>query len=98
MIDADHLLLNAVVEMDDTGVVQHIFELSGCASEPANTLFFNGLLTTFVPKEKCVVGQLVGTLAEPLTVGYNGNLLVWHDLTPTNFQITENTTTKIIDN
>ena len=96
MIDAEHLLLNAVVELDDAGVVQHIFELSGCASEPANTLFFNGLLTTFVPKEKCVVGQLVGELAEPLKVGYNGHLLVWHDLTPTNFQINESTKTEEI--
>lgn len=56
LISANRLLLNAVVEIDDNDTVRQVFELDGCASEPANTLFFNGLITTFVPKERRTIG------------------------------------------
>ncbi len=92
LINADRLLLNAVVEIDDNDTVQQVFELSHCASEPANTLFFNGLITTFVPKERRIVGQFIAALAtDELVAGYCGKLLLWQGMASATFQITQHT-------
>lgn len=92
LISADRLLLNAVVEIDDNDTVQQVFELDNCTSEPANTLFFNGLITTFVPKERRTIGQTIGTLvADELVAGYCGKLLLWQGLSSATFQITQHT-------
>ncbi len=92
LINAKRLLLNAVVEMDDSDTIQQVFELDGCTSEPANTLFFNGLLTTFVPEERRIVGQAIGTLAtDELQTGYRGKLLLWQGTSIATLQITQDT-------
>lgn len=96
LTSAGQILPNAVVETDDNGTVQRIFELAECTSEPSNTLFYNGLLTTFVPKNRRIVGQSVAQLVtDNLTAGYNGRLLLWQGTTGTTLQIKPDT--KIIE-
>lgn len=97
LINPETLLLNAVVELDDAGVVRRIFELSECNVEPSHTRFFNGLITTFVPKETRKVGVPVPKLAvDSLAVGYNGNLLLWQNLSAASLKIAlESTITEL---
>ncbi len=94
LLDAETLLLNAVVELDDNGVVRNIFELSKCYSEPAGTRFYNGLITTFVPKEQRIVGRSVRDLVEnALAVGYSEKIMLWQHLSLSSFKITNETET-----
>ena len=86
-----NLLLNAVIEVDE-GVVRNIFELGNCQVEPAGTQFFNGLITTFVPKENRIVGRPVPELvAESLAIGYSGKIILWQHLSLSSFKITADT-------
>lgn len=91
LLDTETLLLNAVIEVDE-GVVRNIFELGNCQVEPAGTQFFNGLITTFVPKENRIVGRPVPELvAESLAIGYSGKIILWQHLSLSSFKITADT-------
>ncbi|MGN0187332.1 MAG: hypothetical protein ACI392_06260 [Paludibacteraceae bacterium] len=91
LLDAETLLLNAVVEVDD-GTVRNIFELGHCQVEPAGTQFFNGLITTFVPKENRILGKPVPELVtDALAIGYSGKLVLWQHLSLSSFKITADT-------
>lgn len=92
LVSAERLLLNAVVELDDNDTVRQVFELANYTSEPASTLFYNGLITTFVPKEKRIAGQSIKDLAtDELVAGYHGKLLLWQGMASATFQITQGT-------
>ncbi|HRS67143.1 MAG TPA: hypothetical protein P5564_00795 [Paludibacteraceae bacterium] len=92
MIDEHTLLLNTVVEYDDNGVVTAIFPLSEQLSEPASTCFFNGLITTEVSLERCVMGTFIpDLLTERLSVGYKGRLLLWQNINFVTLKVTSDT-------
>ncbi len=92
MIDAQTLWLNAVVECDDSGVVTAVFPLSEQLSEPASTRFVNGLITTEVPLDKCVVDVFIpDLLTKTLTAGYEGQLILWQNINLTTLKVTSDT-------
>ena len=92
MIDAQTLWLNAVVECDDSGLVTAVFPLSEQLSEPASTRFVNGLITTEVTLDKCVVDALIPELlTQPLVPGYKGQLILWQNINLTTLKVTTDT-------
>ncbi len=92
MIDAQTLWLNAVVECNDSGVVTAVFPLSEQLSEPAFTRFVNGLITTEVPLDRCVVGAFISDLlTQSLQAGYQGQLILWENINLTTLKVTSET-------
>ena len=92
MIDPQTLCLNTVIECDDMGVVTSVFPLANQISEPAQTSFFNGLITTEVSMNNLVIGTFIpNLLTHSLLVGYQGKLILWQNINLTTLKITSDT-------
>ncbi|MDD3405120.1 MAG: hypothetical protein PHH23_02495 [Paludibacteraceae bacterium] len=81
LVDKDTLINNGVVVRDDSKVIEATFSLDDCVVETANTVFLNGLITTYILERNRIVGESVRTLiTENLCAGYSGRLLLWKSI------------------
>lgn len=93
--DHSHILNNMYVERKKNKEIVRIASITEGNHEAAHTAFYNGLITTFVEKDKRKVGCCVLDLVEqPLEIGYTGKLLLWQKLSLSELQITVETVVK----
>ena len=85
-----------MVERDDAGRVRRMICITDLQVEPSSTSFYNGLITTDIDLSKKQIGVSVIDLVEDaLAVGYQGRLLLWQNLSLSEFRIKEET--KVIE-
>lgn len=81
MISPNRILTNGVVVRNDENVVVDIFSLNEKNIETANTLFYNGLLTIFVPIFEFKYGERIADLVKNnIEIGSCGRLLLWKNI------------------
>jgi hypothetical protein len=65
--------------------------------EPSSTIFYNGLITTDVDLSKREVGiSVIDMVQDALVIGYSGRLLLWQNLSLSEFRIKEDTKVIVI--
>ena len=97
LIDSTTLENNLMIERDDNGRVRRMVCITDCQVEPSSTLFYNGLITTDVDLSKREVGiSVIDMVQDALAIGYSGRLLLWQNLSLTEFRIKEETKVIVI--
>ena len=85
-----------MIECDDNGRVRRMVCITDCQVEPSSTLFYNGLITTDIDLSKREVGlSVIDMVQDALAIGYSGRLLLWQNLSLSEFRIKEET--KVIE-
>ena len=85
-----------MVERDDAGRVRRMICITDLQVEPSSTAFYNGLITTDIDLSKKQIGvSVIDLLVDALAVGYQGRLLLWQNLSLSEFRIKEET--KVIE-
>jgi hypothetical protein len=65
--------------------------------EPSSTSFYNGLITTDVDLSKREIGvSVLDLVSDALVIGYQGRLLLWQNLSLSEFRIKEETKVIVI--
>ena len=96
LVDSNTIENNLMIERDDNGRVRRMVCITDLQVEPSSTVFYNGLITTDVDLSKREVGVSVIDLVEnALVLGYQGRLLLWQNLSFSEFRIKEET--KVIE-
>ena len=96
LVDSNTIENNLMIERDDNGRVRRMVCITDLQVEPSSTVFYNGLITTDVDLSKREVGVSVIDLVEDaLVLGYQGRLLLWQNLSFSEFRIKEET--KVIE-
>ena len=97
LIDSTTLENNLMIERDDNGRVRRMVCITDCQVEPSSTLFYNGLITTDVDLSKREVGiSVIDMVQDALAIGYSGRLLLWQNLSLSEFRIKEETKVIVI--
>ena len=97
LVDSNRIDNNLMIERDDMGCVRRMVCITDCHVEPSSTLFYNGLITTDVDLTKRVVDvSVVDLVEEALSIGYSGRLLLWQNLSLSEFRIKEETKVTIL--
>ena len=97
LIDSTTIENNLMIERDDNGRVRRMVCITDCQVEPSSTLFYNGLITTDVDLSKREVGlSVIDMVQDALAIGYSGRLLLWQNLSLSEFRIKEDTVVKEI--
>ena len=92
LVDSSTIENNLMIERDDAGRVRRMVCITDLQVEPSSTIFNNGLITTDVDFSKRQIGVSVIDLVEDaLAVGYQGRLLLWQNLSLSEFRIKEET-------
>ncbi len=92
LVDSSTIENNLMIERDDAGRVRRMVCITDLQVEPSSTIFYNGLITTDVDFSKRQIGVSVIDLVEDaLAVGYQGRLLLWQNLSLSEFRIKEET-------
>ena len=92
LIDSTTIENNLMIERDDNGRVRRMVCITDCQVEPSSTLFYNGLITTDVDLSKREVGlSVIDMVQDSLAIGYSGRLLLWQNLSLSEFRIKEDT-------
>ena len=95
LIDSTTIENNLMIERDDNGRVRRMVCITDCQVEPSSTLFYNGLITTDVDLSKREVGlSVIDMVQDALAIGYSGRLLLWQNLSLSEFRIKEDTVVK----
>ena len=96
LVDSNTIENNLMIERDDAGRVRRMICITDLQVEPSSTSFYNGLITTDIDLSKKQIGVSVIDLVEDaLAVGYQGRLLLWQNLSLSEFRIKEET--KVIE-
>ena len=96
LIDSTTIENNLMIERDDNGRVRRMVCITDCQVEPSSTLFYNGLITTDIDLSKREVGiSVIDMVQDALAIGYSGRLLLWQNLSLSEFRIKEET--KVIE-
>ncbi len=96
LVDSNTIENNLMIERDAEGRVRRMVCITDLQVEPSSTVFYNGLITTDVDLSKKQIGLSVIDLIEnALAVGYQGRLLLWQNLSLSEFRIKEET--KVIE-
>lgn len=96
LVDSNTIENNLMIERDENGCVRRMVCITDCQVEPSSTIFYNGLITTDVDLSKKVVGvSVVDLVQDALAIGYSGRLLLWQNLSLSEFLIKEGT--KVIE-
>ncbi|MBO5728692.1 MAG: hypothetical protein J6R43_02500 [Paludibacteraceae bacterium] len=97
LIDSTTIENNLMIERDDNGRVRRMVCITDCQVEPSSTLFYNGLITTDVDLSKREVGiSVIDMVQDALAIGYSGRLLLWQNLSLSEFRIKEETKVIVI--
>jgi hypothetical protein len=97
LIDSTTIENNLMIERDDNGRVRRMVCITDCQVEPSSTLFYNGLITTDVDLSKREVGiSVIDMVQDALVIGYSGRLLLWQNLSLSEFRIKEETKVIVI--
>ncbi len=92
LVDSTTIENNLMIERDDNGRVRRMVCITDCQVEPSSTLFYNGLITTDVDLSKREVGlSVIDMVQDSLAIGYSGRLLLWQNLSLSEFRIKEDT-------
>jgi hypothetical protein len=92
LVDSSTIENNLMIERDDAGRVRRMVCITDLQVEPSSTIFYNRLITTDVDLSKRQIGVSVIDLVEDaLAVGYQGRLLLWQNLSLSEFRIKEET-------
>ena len=92
LVDSSTIENNLMIERDDNGRVRRMVCITDLQVEPSSTIFYYGLITTDVDFSKRQIGVSVIDLVEDaLAVGYQGRLLLWQNLSLSEFRIKEET-------
>ena len=92
LVDSSTIENNLMIDRDDAGRVRRMVCITDLQVEPSSTIFYNGLITTDVDFSKRQIGVSVIDLVEDaLAVGYQGRLLLWQNLSLSEFRIKEET-------
>ncbi len=92
LVDSKTIENNLMIERDDAGRVRRMVCITDLQVEPSSTAFYNGLITTDVDLSKRAVGVSVPDLvSDALVIGYQGRLLLWQNLSLSEFRIKEET-------
>ena len=96
LVDSTTIENNLMIECDDNGRVRRMVCITDCQVEPSSTLFYNGLITTDIDLSKREVGlSVIDMVQDALAIGYSGRLLLWQNLSLSEFRIKEET--KVIE-
>lgn len=96
LVDSNTIENNLLIERDAEGRVRRMVCITDLQVEPSSTVFYNGLITTDVDLSKKQLGVSVIDLVEDaLAVGYQRRLLLWQNLSLSEFRIKEDT--KVIE-
>ena len=96
LVDSTTIENNLMIERDDNGRVRRMVCITDCQVEPSSTLFYNGLITTDIDLSKREVGlSVIDMVQDALAIGYSGRLLLWQNLSLSEFRIKEET--KVIE-
>ena len=96
LIDSTTIENNLMIERDDNGRVRRMVCITDLQVEPSSTAFYNGLITTDIDLSKKQIGvSVIDLLEDALAVGYQGRLLLWQNLSLSEFRIKEET--KVIE-
>ena len=96
MVDSNTIENNLMIERDDNGRVRRMVCITDLQVEPSSTAFYNGLITTDIDLSKKQIGvSIIDLLEDALAVGYQGRLLLWQNLSLSEFRIKEET--KVIE-
>ena len=97
LVDSTTIENNLMIERDERGRVRRMLCITDCQVEPSSTAFYNGLITTDVDLSQKVVGvSVIDLVSDSLSVGYEGRLLLWQNLSLSEFRIKEETKVTII--
>ena len=97
LVDSTTIENNLMIERDDNGRVRRMVCITDCQVEPSSTLFYNGLITTDVDLSKREVGiSVIDMVQDALAIGYSGRLLLWQNLSLSEFRIKEETKVIVI--
>lgn len=81
-----------MIERDADGRVRRMVCITDLQVEPSSTAFYNGLITTNIDMSKKEVGvSVIDLIEDALVVGYHGRLLLWQNLSLSEFRIKEDT-------
>lgn len=96
LVDSNTIENNLMIERDDNGRVRRMVCITDLQVEPSSTAFYNGLITTDIDLSKKQIGvSIIDLLEDALAVGYQGRLLLWQNLSLSEFRIKEET--KVIE-
>ena len=88
---------NLMIESDDSGRVRRMVCITDLQVEPSSTIFYNGLITTDVDLSKREVGiSVIDMVQDALAIGYSGRLLLWQNLSLSEFRIKAETKVIVI--
>lgn len=92
LVDSNNIENNYMIERDSNGRVRRLVCITDLQVEPSSTIFYNGLITTDVDLSKKEVGvSVVDLVSDALAIGYEGRLLLWQNLSLSEFCIKEDT-------
>ena len=96
LVDSNTIENNLMIKRDDNGRVRRMVCITDLQVEPSSTAFYNGLITTDIDLSKKQIGvSVIDLLEDALAVGYQGRLLLWQNLSLSEFRIKEET--KVIE-
>ena len=91
------LFSNIVISRDANGRIMDIKPISVFQSEPAVTLFYNGLLTGNVNVASVQIGTFVPSIINnEIDLGYDDKLVLWENISLTDFLITSDTKMRLL--
>ena len=92
LVDSNTIENNLMIERDADGRVRRMVCITDLQVEPSSTVFYNGLITTNIDMSKKEVGvSVIDLIEDALVVGYHGRLLLWQNLSLSEFRIKEDT-------
>ena len=95
LIDKDTIITNHYILINEDGEVLSIKPLALCQVEPSRTLFYNGLITTYISEDERKLNQEIKLLiTQSLEAGYKGKLLLWQNLSLSELKIKVDTKVK----
>ena len=97
LVDSNTIENNLMIERDDSGRVRRMVCITDLQVEPSSTIFYNGLITTDVDLSKREVGiSVIDMVQDALAIGYSGRLLLWQNLSLSEFCIKAETKVIVI--
>ena len=97
LVDSNTIENNLMIERDDNGRVRRMVYITDLQVEPSSTIFYNGLITTDVDLAKREVGiSVIDMVQDALAIGYSGRLLLWQNLSLSEFRIKAETKVIVI--
>lgn len=102
-VSATKVLLSATesvsalrIERSHDGVVVSMVALSDLQMESAATIYYSGVITPFISADFLVGDDLRALIETKLDVGYDKPLLLWQNISLTDFRIGDGTTVRIL--